>query len=120
MKRLIRIATVVGLFGLLSVGAFAAAPAAFAERTYECGSCANIAGPDEYPINDVWGENQSGKGLCVTMWRDNGGVYSEVKKYCTSSGINGIVEGETVTGHGDTKRWYECCTYHLWGWQHFV
>jgi hypothetical protein len=117
MKRLARLMTIVGVSGVVCIGACAIAPTAFAEATYECGSCENVSGPNQSPIGEVWGENLNGTGLCVTLWEFTGGGYREVTHECSTSRINLIISAGQVDGHGDTRVDPSGHNNKLWGWQ---
>jgi hypothetical protein len=118
MKRFTRLMTIIGLSGVLSVGAYAIAPPAFAEATYECGGCENVSGPNQSSIGEAWGENRNGTGLCVTLWEYKGGSsYREVTHECSTSRLSLIVSSGQVTGHGDTRVDPSGHNNSLWGWQ---
>lgn len=107
---------------LMTVGVTSAAvsaPVASANSFFSCESCENVSGANE-TINRVLGENANGVGLCVTLWRYNGGEsYTELAKKCTESGDKGEASfGGTYTAHGDVKRWNPG-NFHLVGDQIF-
>lgn len=107
----------VALVGALGMSVARPAPA-HADDYLECNPCANLSGPNEDPINDAKGWNQSGKGLCVSLWRYNGGSsYTLIQSNCSSTdneqGADAAESEGEFSAHGDVKRWYECCEYHL-------
>jgi hypothetical protein len=94
--------------------AYSAGPAFATDQSYECGSCNEVSGSNNY-IRNVFGQNKSGGGNCTFMWKSNGGgnysVYDESCQGGTAQSV--ICPGAEIYGHGTTRN--SPVGGHLWG-----
>ena len=78
-----------------------------------------VSGPNQYPIDENWAENNTGKGVCSRIWEYLGGSsYNEVGVVCDSNAIS--VESFAscgINGHGTAGRYYAQYEYILSGYQ---
>lgn len=80
-----------------------------------------VSGPNQFPIDENWAENNSGKGLCSRLWEWLGGSnYTMVASTCSGEWVGlGTWASCSINGHGTAARFYEKYTYILSGWQHY-
>jgi len=85
-------------------------PAFATNEFYECGSCAEVNGKENFVKNNQV-INHSGGGICGAVWRNNGGGnFTDVAKMCepgggtatacASSEVHGHGEAESESGNG--------------------
>jgi hypothetical protein len=132
MQRLIALLRRTGPFGqalaltsiiAASTSAIAAVPSASAEKSYSCGSCENVSGPNEPGVNEASATIYEGDvGICATLWENVGeGKYVREGFECNASGTHTDTGAIACTGssdHGDAKAYYKN-NYHLSGLQYF-
>jgi hypothetical protein len=113
--------TVVAILAVV-VMCVAAAAATAKEATYTSypNYVEKVSGPNQYPIDENWGENTTGKGVCSRIWEYLGGSsYQEVASTCSGEWYGlGTSTSCSVNGHGTAARYYSY-TYILNGWQHY-
>jgi hypothetical protein len=92
-----------------AVAAFAAAgtvalPAFATNEFYECGSCAEVNGKENFVKNNQV-INHSGGGICGAVWRKNSpGNYTLVADQCAGGGGTATAcAGSEVFGHGEAE-----------------
>ena len=79
-------------------------PAFATNEAYECGSCAEVNGPNNYITNNQV-INHSGHGICGAIWRYNGGgSYTLLEAQCKSGGQTvTLCHGSQIYGHGEAE-----------------
>lgn len=87
---------------------------AFANWEGSCTKCDAINGPNE-SVNSVAAENLSGKGVCVLLWKWNGGTnYNLEHETCSPEGSGAsILWNTTIPGHGEGWAYFQQFTYTL-------
>lgn len=109
---------------VLAVTAITSEQFAFAEaKFYSCSECTSKPGPNIHPLDYGWGKNRSGEGVCIVLWKYNGGTnYNVIKRNCEPkakqneavSVLEACVEPE---GHGDVESTYKEYNYSLEGYE---
>lgn len=99
-----RVLVVVGLLAALAATCTVAAPAFATNEYYECGSCEEINGPNNYITNNQV-INHSGGGICGAIWRYNGGSnYTLLEDECQGGGATvTLCHGSQIYGHGEAE-----------------
>ena len=95
---------IVGALAALAAAGTIAVPAFATNEYYECGSCAEVNGHENYVRNN-WTINHSGGGICAAIWRNNGGGnYTLMADECRPGGetAHDCLGGE-VYGHGEAE-----------------
>jgi hypothetical protein len=101
---------VAGLVAACATAVIAVAPAFATNEYYECGSCAEVNGPENYIRNNQT-INHSGGGICAAVWRKNApGNYTLMADQCAGGGgtatacasseVYGHGEAESISGNG--------------------
>lgn len=118
------------LSALLAVAALVLALACFAPTgahalsdKYSCKSCASENGAEgtdnitnTFNTQDI---NESGKGVCAAIWRNEGGGKWHEYLSCTSAGtVDELKIAEYFTGHGEVRRYYKEYLYNLSGFEY--
>lgn len=103
-RRAQRMLLSVGLLAALGAGCTVAVPAFATNEYYECGSCAETNGPNNYITNNQV-INHSGGGICGAIWRYNGGAnYTLLQAECMGGGATvTLCHGSELYGHGEAE-----------------
>ena len=99
-----RVLVIVGALAALGAAGAVAVPAFATNEYYECGSCAEVNGRENYVRNNFT-INHSGGGICAGLWRNNGGGnYTLMARECRPGGetAHNCLSGE-VYGHGEAE-----------------
>lgn len=81
-----------------------------------------VSGPNQLPIDQNWGENNSGSGVCSRIWEFLGGEnYVEIASTCVASPWYGTLAsgGCYTSAHGTVARYYQKYEYVLSGHQYW-
>ncbi len=103
-RRLLRLALCATVLSALVAAGAVAVPAVATNEYYECGSCAEVNGVENYVKNNQV-INHSGGGICGAVWRKNGpGNYTLMARGCEPGGTTATVcAGSEVHGHGEAE-----------------
>jgi hypothetical protein len=87
-----------------ATAAVVAIPAFATNEYYECGSCAEVNGPENYVKNNQV-INHSGGGICGAVWRKNApGNYTLMARACEPGGATATACAlSQVYGHGEAE-----------------
>jgi hypothetical protein len=99
-----RLLLAVGAVSACAAAGTVAIPAFATNEYYECGSCAEVNGPENYVRNNQV-INHSGGGICGAVWRKNSpGNYTLVARACEPGGATATAcAGSEVYGHGEAE-----------------
>jgi hypothetical protein len=94
----------VGVIAAIGTASAVAGPAFATNEYYECGSCSEVNGKENYVKNNFT-INHSGGGICAGLWRDNGGgSYTLMADECRGGGETAHdCIGSQVYGHGEAE-----------------
>lgn len=103
-KGLRRLLIAVGLIAACATASAIAIPAFATNEYYECGSCAEVNGKENFVKNNQV-INHSGGGICGAVWRNNGGGnYTLMADKCAGGGGTATAcSGSEVFGHGEAE-----------------
>jgi hypothetical protein len=94
----------VGVIAALGTASAVAGPAFGTNEFYECGSCNEVNGKENFVKNNFT-INHSGGGICAGLWRNNGGGnFTLLADECRGGGETAHdCVGSEVTGHGEAE-----------------